>query len=158
MLRVKSVWSVRWRDQFAIGKVFGSPAMPERKWFFQVQITCSAGLVRWMLGEVYWNHVFSLQMKFFMMRCLVVHFVELIQTTCHEIALPLLVRERGNCLLRRLKMFEEKLKYWIVPFICTLKKFCGPLQLKWWVSSGVNLVNLLYLPIYHNLSALSRGK
>ncbi len=62
MLRIKSVWSVR-QHQFAIGKVFRSPVMLERKWFFQVQISRSAVLVGWMSVGVYWRRVFSLRMN-----------------------------------------------------------------------------------------------
>ncbi len=59
--------------------------------------------------------------------------------TLIEIALPSLVRARGNCLLRRRwKTFEEKiilfLEYHVVPYICTLGEFCGLLQLNWWGS------------------------
>ncbi len=51
------------------------------------------------------------------------------------------------------------LEYHVVPFICMY--LCRVL----WASAaqlmsrnGVNLVNLLYLPIYYNLPTLARGK
>jgi hypothetical protein len=46
----------------------------------------------------------------------------------------MLVRARGNCLTKKIKEVEEKLmclflEYPVVPYICTLGKFSGLLQL-----------------------------
>jgi hypothetical protein len=49
MLRVALHWVVS-RHQLVMGNDFGSPAIPDKKWFFHVCMAHSAGLVRCMSG------------------------------------------------------------------------------------------------------------